>query len=155
MRLEAEQLATAQLGLAGQFISGARHLADPRVPGWLASTCLLLGQAAELLAKHHLLRLGHDPLSLRGPTYRHDRRSLWVEHTDLYLTASHHYRRLKSAGDISTGFFFPAHFQRLCWLHGKDSEFASRYGNGNRLYPSPEETARVLSEVHRAERMAR
>lgn len=136
------------------FVQGAAELSGAKFDGWLPASCLLLGTAAELVAKRQLLKRGiaYDALKKRKP-YGHDLDSLWREHTDLWEEASMIAQSLVDAGDLEQGFSFALQFEKLAHLYGSASDYALRYPDGCRTFADPRALSLILGEIVRRERM--
>jgi hypothetical protein len=141
------------LSRALDFISSASVLCSDLHDGWLPSANLLIGFAAELLAKKQLLERGVSAGALRRAPYGHDLIGMWKEKTGLYVEASAIAEELRAAGAIEPGFDFDPHFEALGAAHGLTGNYSLRYHGGVREFSCPAALTLILAEIARRERM--
>lgn len=125
-----------------EFMTASDALVKRQDHGWLFSSLLLQGFAAELIVKKHLYEMGRTEKELRNKPYEHNILKMWRDHTDLLAEA------------ISIDPAFEEHFSALDEAHTKASNYAIRYG-GDFEIPDPRVIAPVLKEIIRRERMRR
>lgn len=124
------------------FIASSDALVSRQDQGWLHSSLLLQGFAAELIVKKRLYESGKTERDLRKEPFAHNILSMWRDDTDLFTEA------------LAIDQSFEEHFSALDAAHTKASDYAIRYG-GNIATPNPKVIAPVLREIIRRERMRR
>jgi hypothetical protein len=136
---------TGLLSNALAFVHGAKTLVERKESGFLASTTLLLGFAAELIAKRRMLAKGasNDDLKDAG----HKILKMWERDHELLLEAE------KIHGTDSDGLTFRVHLVYLDFFTTHRSGYASRYNTYKGLAPNPMLLVPTLEEIVRRERM--
>lgn len=124
------------------FIASSDALVSRQDQGWLHSSLLLQGFAAELIVKKRLYEMGTTEKELSNKPYGHRILDMWRNHTDLLEEA------------ISIDGTFENHFLALDKGHTRASKYAIHYG-GDFEIPDPRVIAPVLKEIIRRERMRR
>lgn len=132
----------ALLSRALSFIASSDALVSREEEGWLHSSLLLQGFAAELVVKKQLFETGKTEKELSKNPYAHNILNMWRDDTDLLTEA------------IAIDLSFEEHFSALDAAHTKTSNYAIRYG-GDIETPDPRVIAPVLKEIIRRERMRR
>jgi len=147
--MDRENQADALLRRALSFIAASETLVGRQEQGYLISSLLLQGFAAELIAKKRLYEesakteeVEQTEKRLRSEPYAHNILKMWRDYTDFLSEA------------LSIDSTFEKHFIALDSAHTKATKYAIRYG-GEMDTPDPRVIAPVLKEIIRRERMRR
>lgn len=130
--------------LARSFLSSASVLNNSVSYGSHASISMLLGQAAELIAKLELLDRVATEAELKKQNYRHHVGKMWKCDTNLYEFSNTVSAKLISEGILPSRFVFSDHFEMLSTGH--DAPYGYRYGNKD-WFPDTESLCRVFFET--------
>lgn len=139
--------ASALWARACEFCYGAESLIRHQEQGFLTSSLLLLGYAAELIAKKRLLEVGVGEKDLRSDPYGHKLLDMWKQDVELWNEAEGLYS--ESSDDDK----FAKHMEFLDYHCGRASDYSMRYNSARKIYPDPARLAPVFKEILRRERM--
>lgn len=139
---------------ADEFIRSASVLCKNTHDGWLASSCLLLGFACELMAKRRLIHCGVPVDHLRFAPYGHDISKMWREKTSLFDEAEaivKEFKRKPSKNGVDKFFNWPLHFEQLAKGHSREGDYSFRYHQGEIVFADPNAVTVVLAQIRRSE----
>lgn len=136
---------TALLSRSIDFVASARTLITHREHGYISSSTLLMGFAAELIAKKRMLSRGssEDDLKEAG----HEIKKMWEKDAAL----------LEEARDLAREFqlslTFDIHLDYLDFYTSRRSGYSSRYNSYKGLLPNPVQILPIFEEIVLRERM--
>lgn len=150
-----ENVTAARYGArAGDFIRSASILCADTHDGWLASSCLLLGFACELLAKRRLIHEGVPEDPLRVAPYGHNISKMWREQTSLFDEAEAivaEFQLEPSENGVGKYFNWALHFEQLAKAHSREGDYSLRYHQGEIEFADPVAVTVVLAQIWRSE----
>ena len=140
---------------AADFIRSAAILCEDIHDGWVPSSCLLLGNACELLAKRRLLIGGKSEKILKSSPYGHDISELWRRHTRLYEETENLVSELKKDPNphgVDIHFDWGLHFDQLAKGHSAIGDYSIRYHKGEKNFADPKAMTVILGNIWKTEK---